>query len=329
MTLPLTKTRVWAACLTALFLLGIFSLLWGPAGFLWGPELKEATPLLIDLRLPRLLLTATCGFCLGLSGAAMQGLFRNPLADPALIGVSAGSTLGAVTGLFFASKMGLQGNDLSLYVFAFCGGIVVTSLIFFASCRNRSLSTHGLLLAGLAINALAAAIVGIFIQWAGEWQLRSYTFWMLGGSQTLAWNRLLIYMAIALTPALLLFRCRKGLNALALGEAEAFYLGFPVRKLQLVTVFACAATVSASVAVCGTIAFVGLVIPHILRILSGSDHRSLLPLSGWGGAALLVAADIASRGIAPPMEIPLGILTSLIGAPFFLFLILRRPNPAG
>ncbi|WP_421912640.1 FecCD family ABC transporter permease [Mesorhizobium sp.] len=281
-----------------------------------------------DIRLPRVILGMLVGAALAVSGAVMQGLFRNPLADPGLIGVSAGSSLGAVSiivlGGTVLAPITLALGTLALPLAAFFGGLATTLLLYQVATRRGQTSVATMLLAGIALAALAMALTGILIFMADDRQLRDLTFWSLGSLGGATWHKIgsvgpVIVLALASMPFL-----ARGLNALSLGEATAGHLGIPVQRLKYVAIIGVSAAVGASVAVSGGIGFVGIVVPHLLRLLIGPDNRYLLPASALLGAALLLLADAVARTVVAPAELPIGIVTAIAGAPFFLWILLRK-----
>lgn len=284
--------------------------------------------IIYDIRLPRLLLGSLVGASLAVSGAIMQGLFRNPLADPGLIGVSAGAGLGAVSiivlgGTALAPITALLGI-YTLPLSAFFGALASTMLLYKIATRNGQTSIATMLLAGIALGALAGSLTGIFVYMADDAQLRDLTFWGLGSLAGSSWEKLLaagpiIIVALIATPFL-----SRGLNGLALGEATANHLGIPVQRFKNIAIVTVAAATGASVAVSGGIGFVGIVVPHMLRLVIGPDHRYLLPASALLGAIMLLFADAVSRTIVAPAELPIGIITAVAGAPFFLWILLRK-----
>ncbi|HEY0178373.1 MAG TPA: iron ABC transporter permease [Dokdonella sp.] len=277
--------------------------------------------IVLMLRLPRVLMALLVGATLACAGAAMQGLFRNPLADPGLIGVSAGAALGAVAMIVLGGALqGLAGSTGTAFA-AFGGGLAATALVHALGRRRPGVAV--LLLAGVAINAIAMAGVGLLTYLANERQLRDLSFWMLGSLGGVDWTRLAIVAPPMLVPLLLLPRMARALNALLLGESEAALLGFRPARVQRRVVCLVALAVGAAVAMTGVIGFVGLVVPHLLRMAFGPDHRLLLPASALGGASLLAVADALARTVVAPAELPIGVLTALVGGPFFLWLLLR------
>ncbi|WP_244631187.1 iron ABC transporter permease [Aureimonas sp. ME7] len=281
-----------------------------------------------QIRLPRTLVGALVGASLALVGAVMQGLFRNPLADPGLIGVSSGAALGAVSTIVLSGGVLAPAAALlgayALPLAAFGGGLLATLLIYRIGTRGGRSSVALLLLAGIALGAFAAAGTGLLVFMSDDNQLRDITFWSLGGLAGANWTKLWAagpMMALALLAAPFLAR---GLNGIVLGEAEAFHLGIRVQALKRVSILVVALATGAAVAVSGTIGFVGIVVPHLLRLGFGPDHRHLLPNAALGGAILLLLADMAARLLVAPAELPIGILTAAIGAPVFLWILLRR-----
>jgi iron complex transport system permease protein len=283
---------------------------------------------LIDLRLPRTLLAAFVGAALAVSGAMMQGLFRNPLADPGLIGVSSGAALAAVAtivlGHGIAASIVRPFGIYALPLAAFGGGLVTTLTLVAIASRRGQLAVGTLLLAGIAIGALATAITGFITYLSDDRDLRDLTLWSMGSLSGASWDKVLAVTPFAIALAVLVPRLIRGLNGFLLGEAEAMHLGVDPERTKRVTIAATAAAVGAAVAVAGVIGFVGLVVPHLIRLVSGPDHRVVLPASALLGATLVIVADIVARMIIRPAELPIGIVLAAIGAPFFLHLVLRR-----
>ena len=292
----------------------------------WDVEPRHQA-IIASIRLPRVLLGALIGGGLAISGAAMQGLFRNPLADPGLIGVSSGAAVAAVavivlgsTALDFAT---LALGPFALSLAAFGGGAATTFLVYSLSLVHGRVAVSTMLLAGIAINAVAGAITGIFTFVADDAQLRSLTFWSLGSLGGATWPTVTATAPLIGFSALAVLRYARPLNALLLGEDEAGHLGYRVERLKRSLVLLVAIAVGAAVAVAGIIGFVGLVVPHLLRITLGPDHRFLLPGSALLGASLLVSADLIARIVVAPAELPIGIVTAIIGGPFFMYLLQR------
>ncbi|AHY44052.1 iron ABC transporter permease [Stutzerimonas decontaminans] len=289
--------------------------------------LEQAELVLAQIRLPRTLLGCAVGAVLALCGVAMQGLFRNPLADPGLVGVSSGAALGAavaIVGATFVPALPLIWEPYVLSAFAFTGGLGVTLLVYRLGRRDGQTHVATMLLSGIALTALAGAVVGLFTYLADDRTLRSLTFWNLGSLNGASYARLWPLLLITIAVALWLPRRAKALNALLLGESEARHLGFDVERVKRELVVCTALGVGAAVAAAGLIGFIGLVVPHLMRLLVGPDHRLLLPASALAGASLLLLADVAARLVIAPAELPIGIVTALLGAPFFLYLLLRE-----
>ncbi|MFJ3053813.1 FecCD family ABC transporter permease [Pseudomonas nitroreducens] len=288
--------------------------------------LGQAELIVGQIRLPRTLLGIATGGVLALAGVAMQGLFRNPLADPGLIGVSSGAALGAAIAIVFGASIGGLPEVFAPYLLsacAFVGGLLVTALVYRLGRHNGQTSVATMLLAGIALTALAGALIGLFTYLADDATLRTLTFWNLGSLNGASYPRLWPLLLITLLVACWLPRRVNALNALLLGESEARHLGFDVERLKVELILCTALGVGAAVAAVGMIGFIGLVVPHLLRLIVGPDHRVLLPASMFGGAILLLLADLIARLALAPAELPIGIVTALIGAPFFLYLLIR------
>ncbi len=295
------------------------------------PALARNALVVLNIRLPRTLLGLLVGASLAVSGALMQGLFRNPLADPTLVGISAGSGLAAATVIVLGDRLraaaGLPGPMPYpvLPVAAFLGGLATTVCLYRVATRAGRTSMATMLLAGIALAALAGAFTGLLVYASDDRQLRDLTFWSLGSLSGATWTKVAV-TAPAILPVLVLVPfLGRGLNALVLGEAEAFHLGIPVERLKRLVILLVAVAVGTGVAAAGVIGFVGLVVPHILRLGIGPEHRRLLPACALLGGALLVLADVVARLVAAPAELPIGLVTALVGAPVFLWLLLGRP----
>ncbi|MBW3128499.1 FecCD family ABC transporter permease [Hymenobacter profundi] len=307
-------------------LLGIFLAKLGMSTTLGFEPQQEAV--LWAIRLPRACLGVLVGASLGLAGAAMQGLFRNPLADPGLIGVSAGASLAAVATIVLqATLFQTAGEWLGLYllpVAAFVGACGTTLVVYQLSKEGGRAVVSTMLLAGIAINALAGALTGLLTYVATDAQLRSITFWGLGSLGGASWPIILSILPFLVVPLLWLPRLGKQLNLLALGEGPAAHLGLPVASLKRQLIVLSTLAVGTSVAVAGAIGFLGLVVPHLVRLVAGPDHRGVLLGSALGGAAVLTLADTLARTVAAPTELPIGILTALLGTPAFIVILLRE-----
>jgi iron complex transport system permease protein len=282
---------------------------------------------ILDIRLPRAVLGFLTGAALAVSGAVMQGLFRNPLADPGVVGVSAGASLGAVFWIVFGHTMLAPFTALlgifSLPMAAFLGGLLVTFLLYKLASRDGETQIGTLLIAGIAVAALAMALTGLLIYMADDRQLRDITFWSLGSLAGSTWDKAAIAALVILPSLSIVPFLSRGLNAFTLGEAAAFHMGVPVETFKRTAIIMVAAATGVSVAFSGGIVFVGIIVPHLIRLATGPDHRFLLPASALLGGSLLLVADMVARVIVAPAELPIGILTALIGSPFFLWILFR------
>ena len=286
-----------------------------------------------SIRIPRIAAAAMIGALLAISGAIMQGLFRNPLADPALVGVSSGGAFAAAAAIVFTdSRIGENFRFIQhelLPLSAFVGSLITTIVLYAIASRGGRTSIAIFLLAGLAIAAIANAGIGLLVFIADDRQLRDITFWLLGSLSGATWPK-----AATLAPvlALGLFACAwiaRGLDVLVLGEAEAFHSGVDVERLKRISIVLVSAMTGVAVSVCGVVGFVGIVVPHLLRMTIGPAHRLLLPASALFGAILMLGADTLARTIVAPAKMPMGILTAVIGAPFFLAILLRQRGLTG
>lgn len=282
--------------------------------------------ILASIRLPRLLLALLIGALLSSCGAALQGLFRNALADPTLLGVSAGASAGAscviVFGALWLPSLSLGLSSISIG--AFCGGLCAALIVYRLANTREGTSIATMLLAGVAISALAGALNQLFSFIADNDKLRQISLWQMGSLDTANWQKVLFCFGVVSMLIVLLPRESRALNAILLGESEARHLGVGVEWLKRRLIIYCSLGVGVSVAVAGTIAFVGLVIPHLIRMLIGPDHRYLIPASAMAGALLLVVADAVARIVVAPAELPIGVVTALLGAPFFVSLLLQQ-----
>ena len=318
----------WLVVLIAFLLLlvlvasniGALSLTWKD---LWLAQFSDSQwQIWLNIRLPRILLAVVVGLALAMSGTLFQGLFHNPMADPALIGVNSGAALAVGISIIVPT---LLPGDLALYgtmIAAFIGSLIVSSLIYALSYRSQA-SVNKLLLAGIAVNALCFAAVGILTYISNDQQLRQFSLWTMGSLGQAQWEPTLLASFVILVTACYALTLSSKLNLLQLGDEEAHYLGVNVIRLKKILIILGALLVGSSVAVSGAIGFIGLVIPHLVRFKFGADHRWVLPVSAVCGAILLLVADTFARTIVSPAELPVGMLTSFIGAPYFLWLVIR------
>ena len=293
-----------------------------------GADATLAANVVLELRAPRVLQGLVIGAALAVSGAAFQGLFRNPLADPSLIGISSGAATGAVAYIVLGSALGGPLAALprmaALPVAAIAGALAAAALLYRLGRAARGIDVATLLLAGIAINALCAAASGLLIFVSDDEQLRELTFWSLGSLARAHWPVLLPALPWLVAATAFLLLLANALNALALGEAEAWHLGYRVDRVKAMVVGLTAIAVGTAVAIAGVIGFVGLIVPHLLRLAVGADNRYVLIGAAAAGGALLLVADLLARTVVLPAELPIGILTSLLGGPFFLWLMQRQ-----
>ncbi|MEU9704504.1 iron ABC transporter permease [Streptomyces sp. NPDC047981] len=287
---------------------------------------RSAESVLWNIRFPRVVLAILVGASLGCAGALMQGVFGNPLAEPGVIGISAGAAVGAVGAI--ALGLSFFGN-WTVTVCAFAAGLATVLLVYAMSRAGGRTEVVTLILTGIAVNAFAGALIGLFIFFADNAQITQITFWQLGSLAQATWPKVLAVLPCALIGlAVAPFHARK-LDLLALGERPARHLGVDVERLRIALILVVALLTAAAVAVAGIITFVGLLVPHLLRMANGPGHRFLVPGSALGGAVVLAAGDLAARTVAAPAELPLGVLTALFGSPFFFWLLRRTRRRQG
>ena len=328
--------RLIGILLILLPVVALFSLTVGTVSISWLEALSaifgnassaQIDTILFDIRLPRILLAIFVGAVLASTGAVMQGLFRNPLADPSLIGVSSGASVGASIMIVTAGGA-IQGGalvGLSLVsIGAFVGGFLATLLVYRLATSGMGTSVTTMLLAGIAIGALAGALNSLLSYFSDNDMLRQISLWQMGNLSGASWLKVSIMGVVAVLLMSLFPRDSKALNALLLGESEARHLGINVQWVKRRLIALTALGVGVSVAVAGLVGFVGLIMPHIIRLMIGPDHRWLIPASGLAGAVLLVIADSLARVAVIPAELPTGILTAILGAPFFVILLLQQ-----
>lgn len=291
-----------------------------------NPLEPEQEAVLWYIRMPRILIGLMVGASLALAGAVMQGIFSNPLADPGIMGVSAGASLGAV----IAISLGLTSMGMFyMPMFAFVGAFMAVSITILLTMRGGSVETATLLLAGVAISMLLGAFTSGILTLMNEYRLREFLFWMVGGLDFRRWEHVFLAIGPFLIGTTILITLGRQLNVLVLGDTEAKALGVPVMLYRLFFLFLASFITATAVCVSGAIGFVGLIIPHIVRILVGPDHRVLLPVSALAGALFLIFCDTLGRVLAAPSEIRVGIMTALLGAPYFLYLLRRVRQKGG
>lgn len=331
-TVPLTRTllRLGGLALFAL-LAALLAVTIGAAELPLGDVLAAlsgrgddaARTIVLELRLPRVLLALVAGGGLALAGAVFQALLRNPLAEPYVLGVAGGAAVGAVGAL----TIGLAAVPGAVPAMALAGAIGAILLVLrIAVGAGRVLDTRVLLLAGVVVGAFFNAVILLLLTLADVESFRSAVFWMMGSLAASTWRGTGLLALYVLPAAVVLFALARPLNLLAIGDETALFLGARVDRVKLVAYFIASFLVGMAVAVCGVIGFVGLIVPHAVRLAWGSDHRLLLPASLLGGGAFLLLADTAARTIAAPAELPVGVITALLGVPIFVVLLRRSPG---
>ncbi len=286
------------------------------------PVQGPAAAIVHDIRLPRLVLAILIGAALAVAGAAMQGFFQNPMADPYIVGVSSGAALGATFGMVLQIDIWIAGLSATP-VFAFAGALGATFLVYALSLRGGRVPVTLLLLIGVAVGALASAATSLLML-VGDKDLRLVLFWLLGSLSSRRWDHVQMILPYVILGVGVIWAYARDLNLFLLGEETAQHTGVEVEQVKRIVLSAAALLAAAAVSVSGIIGFVGLIVPHLIRLVAGPDHRRLIPISALAGALLMVLADVLARTLAAPSEIPIGIITSALGCPFFLLLIARR-----
>lgn len=281
------------------------------------------TNIVMNIRLPRVVLAGLVGASLAIAGAAFQGLLRNPLADPYTLGVSSGASVGAVVTIFYQLSLPLAGMYTLPLLSIVCAFITIILILFFARSIDRTMKVETIILTGIIFSSFLGAVISLMIALSGE-ELRQIIGWLLGSVSMRGWSFVQIMLPFLLIGSCILFWNARELNAIAFGEERAKQLGVNVGSRKIAVLASSSVLTGAAVAVSGTIGFVGLVIPHLVRILWGPDHKHLLPLSVLAGAAFLILADLVARIIIEPAELPIGVITALIGAPVFAAILIRR-----
>ncbi|MEA5092013.1 Hemin transport system permease protein HmuU [bioreactor metagenome] len=292
----------------------------------WQSEYtQEQKAVLWFIRMPRTLVGVLVGAALGVAGAVMQGVFSNPLADPGIVGVSSGAATGAVLSI----ALGVSAQSMFyMPLFAFVGAICAVSITVFLAMRHGKIPVMTLLLSGVAVSMLLGALTSGILTFMNEQKLQQYLFWMVGGLDYRRWEHVYLAFGPIVLGIFIMLLLARHLNILVLGETEAKAVGMPVVPFRLFLLFVAAMTTATAVCVSGNIGFVGLVVPHMMRMLIGPDHRVLLPASALAGAIFLVLCDTLGRLVVPPAEVRVGIMTALLGTPYFLYLLRRIKNPA-
>ncbi len=331
---PMRVIRISLALVLLVFLTFLFSLLLGTAeislGNLWGlvtgsGHVEETVKMIVlKIRLPRIILAGLVGFSLSLAGLVFQGLLRNPLADPFVLGISSGAAFGAVIGIV----LGL-GFRFGVPATAFAGALVAIYLVMTVGRRDMGLESSTILLAGVIINAFFTAIIMFFIATAADNRLHTMLFWLYGDLSQSRFSESAVIAPVLLVASITLYGFSRHLNLITAGEETALQLGVDVEKAKLICFLAVSLIIGLVVAFSGLIGFVGLIVPHLGRMIYGSDHRLLMPVSALGGAAFLIAADTLARTVISPSELPVGVITAFLGAPFFVYLLKTRGSQWG
>jgi iron complex transport system permease protein len=278
--------------------------------------------IIMDIRLPRVIMAGLVGTALAIAGATYQGLFRNPLADPYLIGVAQGASLGAVVGFILPVSWNLAGFGL-VPLLAFAGALLATTAVYLLARVGKTLPVTTLILAGVALGALLGSIVSYLVI-SSDTALHGIIFWMMGSFSLSQWSEVGVVLPYVSVGAAVIIIFARPLNVMQLDEEQAQQLGINVERLKIILLAAATLITAASVAFVGTIGFVGIIIPHAVRLIWGADHRYLLPLSALTGAIFMILTDLVARTVLAPTEIPIGVITAICGAPFFLYLLRRR-----
>lgn len=278
--------------------------------------------------MPRVVLAGLVGASLAIAGAALQGLLKNPLADPYTLGISSGASVGAVATIFFGLSIPVIGR-FTLPLFSMVGAIItIFIVVMFVKMVDQTMKMETFILTGIIFSSFLSACISLMITLTGE-QLREIIGWLLGSVANRGWSYVTMILPFVVVGALILFYFRRELNALVFGEQKAQHLGVNVKRSKYMILIAASILAGAAVAVSGTIGFVGLVVPHIVRLLFGSDHRYVLPLAFLNGATLLIICDVVSRTIIAPIELPIGVITSFIGAPVFAYIFFKQRKTRG
>lgn len=305
---------------TRLYLRDIFQVLADLSGQSYSPQLQKTYSILMNLRLPRSLAALFAGMALSLSGAAMQGLFQNPMASPDVLGVSAGSSLGAVIAVSLGSGLG---SYFALPLLSVGGGILAAFFVYLVASRRGRTQLLFVILGGMALSSLLNGLISSILLFSEQYEVSRFIHWTMGGLDGRLWEQLYLPVPVILICAFFLIRLSASLNILSQGEEQAHSLGLNVESCKLQLLFFSTLLTAMAISLAGPVAFIGLLMPHLVRLIVGADHRRLLPLSALAGGAYLLLCDLLGRRLFAPYEIKTGIITALIGAPYFIYLILR------
>ncbi|MEZ5184437.1 MAG: iron ABC transporter permease [Candidatus Nanopelagicales bacterium] len=327
--LPLLALSLIGSCLLAISVGAYTVPVTDVVGALWRGASADpgsvADAVILDIRAPRVALGVIVGACLAVAGVIMQGIFANPLAEPGLVGVSSGAAVGAVLAIVVGATTMVWMLPLS----ALAGGLAVTAGVYLLARVDGRAEVLTLILTGVAVNAFAGAVIGLLMSVSDDAQLRSITFWNLGSLSAATWTSVALVLPFAAVGLVTAPRLARSLDLLALGERTASHLGVDLESVRRLAIVLTAVLTAAAVAVAGIVGFVGLVVPHAMRLLIGPGHRLLIPAAAMAGATLLTLADLLARVVVAPREIPLGVLTALIGSPVFFWLLRREHRRRG
>ena len=328
LTILLIFFIIFTLVLFAAFSLGSFD--FSIISLLFGDTTQIENTIFYEIRIPRVILASLVGASLAISGACLQGLFRNPLVDPGFIGISSGAAIGAMISIMFGSSiyyfMPQVLIPFALPILAMTGSFLATTMVYKMSKVSGKTNIMAMLLSGIAINAFAGAIIGLFVSLSSDAELRSFTFWTLGGLDMADWDIVAITFLFIIIPFIIIYKSQYQMDIFMLGDAESEHLGINVEKLKKKIILISSITVGVSVAFCGMIGFVGLVTPHLVRLFIGPNHKYLIPGSAILGALILTISDLICKTIIAPAQLPIGVVTSTIGAPFFIWLILNQKS---
>lgn len=327
----LSKSVIFIITLFLLLAGAFLALAWGSVPIPWsrlpvilfnpGPEEGTLQLILVQLRLPRIVLSMLVGFSLGVAGCVFQGLLRNPMADPYLVGISAGAGVGALMAMVLGWQFQVMGLGAGPFL-AFAGGLGTVLFVYRLARVGGKVPVTSFLLAGVAVGFLLNAVMSVLMVAMGR-DLHRVLYWLLGSFSGRGWTQVQLIIPYFIIGLIILVTQARNLNLLVLGEEAALHLGVNVEKSKRLLIAGATLLTASAVAVSGLVGFVGLIIPHIMRILAGPDHRVLLPLSGLGGALFLLWGDTMARSLMPPVELPVGVITALAGGPYFLYLLRR------
>ncbi|MDQ2086977.1 iron chelate uptake ABC transporter family permease subunit [Herbivorax sp. ANBcel31] len=278
--------------------------------------------IVLNLRLPRIILSALIGASLAVTGVVLQGMFKNPMADPYVLGISSGASFGAAIAIAVGLDYTFKGLG-AITIFAFLGAVITIMLVYNIAREGNKVSPITLILAGISVSFMLSSVVSLIMVFNRS-KVEHIVFWVMGSISSASWNQVLVLLPIIIICIVIIIAFSRDLNVISTGEETAKSLGIEVERLKKIMIVVCSILVASCVAVSGVIGFVGLIIPHTIRLLTGSDHRIIIPFSAIGGAAFMVICDTLARSVVPPTEIPVGAITSVVGAPYFIYLLSKN-----